>query len=88
MVNKIEIFGEKVLVRELTQEQGSGLIIKLKQDDNFKKGIVVQKANNSTDNVVKVLDTVLFNKSKGSKLKLNDEELILFNIQDLEAVIK
>jgi chaperonin GroES len=79
--------GKRVLIEEIKEEQQKegSIIIPDTVSKIFSKGIVRYKSEEVDK--VSVGDTVLYPANAGNKIKQDDKEMVLMNVEALEAII-
>lgn len=94
---KIQPLGDRVLVKAAEQKETKrgGIIIPDSAKDKPQEGIVVAVGKGKTTDDGKVLpmdvkvgDKILFGKYSGSEIKIDDEEYMIMNQDDVIGILK
>lgn len=88
----LKVIGEKILVKKLGQQKFGNLVL-IDTTDSHLKGMIVELGPGKRDaqgNLipfsVKVGETILFSKYKGSEIRFNDENYVVIVEDDIIVI--
>lgn len=84
-MSRLYAIGKRVIVKEMKQEQPSGLILVSKEETNQVRGYVLHAGSECKE--VFERQVVLFNRYSGMRMDFEDEEIILIEEDQILAVI-
>jgi chaperonin GroES len=87
---KVKPLGERLLIKPIVEEKktAGGIVLPDAAKEKPMKAEIVEVGKLSEDCVLKVGDKVIYNKYSGTEIKIDEEDYIIIDVNDILAKIE
>ncbi|MGC8819945.1 MAG: co-chaperone GroES [Fervidobacterium sp.] len=87
---KVKPLGERLLIKPIVEEKktAGGIVLPDAAKEKPMKAEIVEVGKLSEDCQLKVGDKVIYNKYSGTEIKIDDEDYIIIDVNDILAKIE